>query len=449
MARRIPLPRLTQRQRTARWQRERRQQAVIVAVFSTTLFFAIGLVAWNASDRYYHDNLRPAAIYDGRNIAQRIYQSELRFQLVRFYLDFGVPPGFENDRQLQMQKNEYEAVALDRIVEYAALERAAFADNVVISPAAIDERYLADNSQYRPRHVLITADKDATDKDAADKAALATATEVATQLRANPMDQTLWNDVAKAKSQDPGSKDSGGELGWVGRGQFVKEFEDAARTLTIGQISDPVKSTFGYHVIQVIERRGPEATDAVKRFFASGVGVDDLKLHARYDLLREEYTARAQATAVSSPTAQLHLAKIVVGTPSPATAGIDAFSAGVRKLSQVNAEVDKGTDFAEIAKKFSEDSTADTGGDAGWFPRGLLTDVRAEEELFKLEPGTVSHQFSTRSTTVFYKVLEKDLARSLTDDQKRSLAGTAYEYWLAKEKRDHDAQRLVPGLEFG
>ena len=60
MSRRIPLPRLTRRQRSARWQRERRQQAVIVTVFSAVLFFVLGLVSWAASDNYYQSNLKPA-----------------------------------------------------------------------------------------------------------------------------------------------------------------------------------------------------------------------------------------------------------------------------------------------------------------------------------------------------------------------------------------------------
>jgi hypothetical protein len=56
-------------------------------------------------------------------------------------------------------------------------------------------------------------------------------------------------------SDDPGSKSAGGELGWYGRGEgLVQEFEDAAFALQAGQISEPVKTQFGYHIIQVQER---------------------------------------------------------------------------------------------------------------------------------------------------------------------------------------------------
>src|SRR6185503_13699721 len=130
VARRIPLPRLTQRQRMARWQRERRQQTIIVTIFSAILFFTLGLVAWAASSRYYDNNLKPALMFDGHAVSMREYKRELAYQYVRFYVDFGVPPGYENDPQVLTQKAEYEGVALDALVEEAILDSAARADGI-------------------------------------------------------------------------------------------------------------------------------------------------------------------------------------------------------------------------------------------------------------------------------------------------------------------------------
>jgi foldase protein PrsA len=68
-------------------------------------------------------------------------------------------------------------------------------------------------------------------------------------------------DLAKTYSTDPGSKDKGGELGLFRRGQMVPAFDQAAFSLPVGKISDPVKSPFGYHIIQVEKRiPGEKAT---------------------------------------------------------------------------------------------------------------------------------------------------------------------------------------------
>ncbi len=62
--------------------------------------------------------------------------------------------------------------------------------------------------------------------------------------------------LAREFSNDPGSGSQGGELGFVERGQFVPEFEAAALKMQPGELSQPVESAFGFHLIQLIERRG-------------------------------------------------------------------------------------------------------------------------------------------------------------------------------------------------
>lgn len=65
-------------------------------------------------------------------------------------------------------------------------------------------------------------------------------------------------DVAKEYSTDTGSKEKGGELGWFTVGSMVDEFNDAAYELELNTLSEPVQSSFGYHVIEITERRDVE-----------------------------------------------------------------------------------------------------------------------------------------------------------------------------------------------
>jgi peptidyl-prolyl cis-trans isomerase SurA len=69
-------------------------------------------------------------------------------------------------------------------------------------------------------------------------------------------DETLFPKLAKANSDDLGSARVGGDLGWAKRGQFVTEFEAAAYNLSQGEISEPIKTKYGYHIIQLMGRRG-------------------------------------------------------------------------------------------------------------------------------------------------------------------------------------------------
>jgi len=117
--------------------------------------------------------------------------------------------------------------------------RAAYDDNI--------ERYRVE--QRHARHILLPVPAQATDEEARKLAEQAAA--VAAEARAG----ADFAELARKYSQDAGTRDKGGDLGFVARGATDPAFERALFGLAPGEISDPVRSTFGYHVIQLVEVR--------------------------------------------------------------------------------------------------------------------------------------------------------------------------------------------------
>jgi len=181
-------------------------------------------------------------------------------------------------------------------------------------------------------------------------------------------------DFATRHSQD-GTAASGGDLGWAKRGTFVPEFESAVFSLPEGGLSDIVKTEFGLHVIQLLERRGES-------------------VHARHILLRLDR-------------------------------GPASDSAAVQFLRSLRQQILKGSSFEELAKKHSEDDETKTlGGDLG-----TITLDQLEPEFAgvveKLEEGQVSepHRITLKNTYGFQIVwVRKKIpahAMNLTDDYRR------------------------------
>lgn len=105
--------------------------------------------------------------------------------------------------------------------------------------------------QTRARHILMTTNEVQDDDAVRQKLR---------EIRQRVLAGEDFSAVAKVVSEDPQSAVEGGDLGWTGPGNFVPEFEKTMNALQIDQISEPFKTQFGWHILQVLERRVYDAT---------------------------------------------------------------------------------------------------------------------------------------------------------------------------------------------
>jgi peptidyl-prolyl cis-trans isomerase D len=147
-----------------------------------------------------------------------------------------------------------------RQIKYVIVDASKLASTVTVSDQDIQAYYDQNRDQYRVpeqvkvAHILIktpiAAPGQPEDQKGID-AARAKAEDVLKQVQAGGD----FAKLAEKYSDDPGSAKSGGELGWIGRGRTVPEFEKAAFSLAKGQTSDLVKSSYGFHIIRVEDKQ--------------------------------------------------------------------------------------------------------------------------------------------------------------------------------------------------
>ena len=187
-----------------------------------------------------------------------------------------------------------------RSMDLVIVDQAKFEQSINPSDADLQRLYNADRDRFRTpervqvRHILLKT----TGKSPADDAKMkAKADDLLKQIKAGGD----FADLARKNSEDPGSANKGGELGWILRGQTVKPFEDAAFSLKPKDISGVVKTEYGYHILQVLdhEQAHQRTFDEVKTQLA-----DEFRKQ-RASQVMQDLPDRLQAALKKDPPAKV------------------------------------------------------------------------------------------------------------------------------------------------
>ncbi|HHE54384.1 MAG TPA: parvulin peptidyl-prolyl isomerase [Caldithrix abyssi] len=171
--------------------------------------------------------------------------------------------------------------------------------------------------------------------------------------------------LAKLYSEDPASAKRGGDLGFTQRGDLVPEYEAVAFNLKDGEISDIVQTQFGFHIIQLIERRGE-------------------RIHTRHILIQVKPTEEDEKRIVE-------------------------------QLKEIRQKILDGADFSEMALKYSDDEnvTKDK-GHLGVFELDKLQIPQFRQVLANMKPGEISEPFKTDYGYHIVKLNAREEAHKLT-----------------------------------
>ncbi|GAB6111288.1 peptidylprolyl isomerase [Desulfomicrobium salsuginis] len=175
------------------------------------------------------------------------------------------------------------AVPAKARVDYIVLTPGALADTASVTDQEARAYYdqHKDNfkieEQVQARHILVRVDENATEADVAK--AMDTIKKAQADLKAG---KSFEETVAKY-TEDPSGTQTGGELGWFGRGRMVKPFEDAAFALDKGAVSEPVRTQFGFHLIKVEDKKAAgfedfaSVADTIRRSIAEDRATETLQ----------------------------------------------------------------------------------------------------------------------------------------------------------------------------
>ncbi len=186
-----------------------------------------------------------------RLIEQRRHFAALRISADNYRQEVDIS---QSDAESYYQQHRAQYRNPERVkIEYVELSREAIEKTIAASNEELLQLYEAEHERYvepeqrRASHILISIPEDA------DAEVVAVARKRAEELRRRLDRGEEFEALAKEASDDPGSSGSGGDLGFFGRGVMDKSFEDAVYSMKVGEISNPVRSAYGFHLIKLAE----------------------------------------------------------------------------------------------------------------------------------------------------------------------------------------------------
>lgn len=224
-----------------------------------------------------------------------------------------------------------------------------YISNGDVTEAMVKETYDRTKTEVRASHILLKLPKHEEDTTSVYQKAL--------MLKKRIEDGEDFESLAKTYSEDPSAKTNAGDLNWFNTFKMVYEFEDTAYALEVGEVSKPVRTDFGYHIIKKTGERPSRG--------------------------------------------QLKTAHIML-LPS------DSLQDPELRLQKIYKRLEKGEDFHELAKQYSQDTnTASKGGYVSPFSLGGLNSKTYENKAYELEnEGDYTQPFQTRFGWHIVKLIE-------------------------------------------
>jgi len=353
-------------------------------------------------------------VTDGIGAGPGELQEEFRYRNEKVKLDYALikpdeleakitPDEAEIKASYEKNKGKYQ-VPERRVVRYGLVDVNQIRQGVQVSDDELKVQYQQNIQQYQvPNRVhvehilLMTVGKTDAEVDEIRKKA----EDILKQAKKGGN----FEDLAKKNSEDSGTKDKGGDLGWIVQGQTVAEFEKAAFSLPKGSISDLVKTQYGFHIIKVLDKE----TAHTKAF-------DEVKDSIRAPLMLSKADKQASDTA-------------------------DQLSAAIRKSAKISLD--------DLGKQFhlAVAETRPVGATDPLLELGNSQDIK--DAIFRLRPGELSAPVRTDRGYVVLALKEVQPAHQGSLEEVRGRVITELKQQKATELARTKAEDLMKRAKTG